>query len=136
MCENFNRAWHGGWNCCALSFNMLLTWPYGPLSIAVCVCRTIGRSGHGWTAAYRVKGADVVQAGRAQDDLVEGGHRAADQARVAALRHHRQPPRVAVRQHLQSIMSACNPLLKVQRRSVFRAAVRWLQPQRYRRGCR
>jgi hypothetical protein len=41
-----------------------------------------------------------------------------------------------VRQHLQSIMSACNPLLKVQRRSVFRAAVRWLQPQRYRRGCR
>ena len=50
---------------------------------------------------HRVEAADAVQAGGGQDDLVEHGDRAADQARVAALGDHCQPPFVAVRQHLQ-----------------------------------
>ena len=52
-------------------------------------------------AARWVEVADVLEGGGAEDDLVEGGHRAADEARVAALGNHRQPPRVAVRQHLR-----------------------------------
>ena len=57
--------------------------------------------GDGGTQAHRVEAADAVQAGGGQDDLVEHGDRAADQARVAALGDHCQPPFVAVRQHLQ-----------------------------------
>ena len=51
-------------------------------------------------APHRVKAADVVEAGSGEHDLVEQRHRAAGEAGVAALRHNREPPLAAVRQHL------------------------------------
>ena len=42
-----------------------------------------------------------------QHHLVEAGHGAAGERGVAALRHHRQPPRTAVLQHLQVRMHGC-----------------------------